>query len=416
MSHAPRDSRGVKDWGDDDSHTPILHVDMDSFFAEVELQENPQLRGRPLIVGGKGNRGVVTSATYEARALGVRAGMPMGRARSLCPHAYVVASRYSLYSQYSHRVMEVLSSITPVYEQVSIDEAFLDVSGARRRLGSPRVIGELIRQRVRTEVGLPASVGIAVNKSVAKIASANAKPDGLLLISHEATLPFLHGLPVGALWGVGARTVEILEREGVTTIGDLAALPIDRVVKLLGTAHAHHVHNLAWGIDPRPVAAVHPEKSVGVERTFEHNIYSREELERFVLAASHKCAARLRRAGLVASGVALKIRDGNFVTVTRSATLPDVTDVGRSLALAAQRLLKAQPIPLAGVRLLGVRAEGLRRADEGFAVPLEEDPRPRATERAMDQVVERFGAYALRPARLLESTKNGDSSPRATEH
>ena len=239
MSNAPRDARAKRDWGSDDSATPILHVDMDSFFAQVEMREDPSLIGRPIVVGGTSGRGVVTSATYEARALGVRAGMPTSRARALCPTAAFIPGNHALYSHYSRQVMDILATITPALEQVSIDEAFLDVRGARRRLGTPTHIARLIRTRIREQVGLPASVGIASTKSVAKIASSHAKPDGLLLIPASATIEFLHGLPVGALWGVGGRTGAILDREGIDTIGDLAHTPLTRLTKLLGVASAH---------------------------------------------------------------------------------------------------------------------------------------------------------------------------------
>ncbi|MBF0940308.1 MAG: DNA polymerase IV, partial [Schaalia georgiae] len=312
MSNAPRDTRGARSWGDDDSAAPILHVDMDSFFAQVELRENPSLAGAPLIVGGHGNRGVVTSATYEARARGVRAGMPIGRARALCPKANVVPGRHGLYRRYSQAVMGVLSSITPVVEQVSIDEAFLDVSGARRRLGTPVAIARRIRAEIRERVGLPASVGIAATKSVAKIASSNAKPDGLLLVPGPATVDFLRGLPVGALWGVGGKTGAVLQREGIDTVGQLADLPLTRLERLVGAVSAHHLHDLAWGIDPRPVGGGGEEKSVSTERTFDDNVHDRADIERFIVAASHDCARRLRAADMVGWGVAIKMRDGAF--------------------------------------------------------------------------------------------------------
>ena len=299
MSNAPRDARAKRDWGSDDSATPILHVDMDSFFAQVEMREDPSLIGRPIVVGGTSGRGVVTSATYEARALGVRAGMPTSRARALCPTAAFIPGNHALYRHYSHQVMGILATITPALEQVSIDEAFLDVAGSRRRLGSPTHIARLIRTRIREAVGLPASVGIAATKSVAKIASSHAKPDGLLLIPKDAAVEFLHGLPVGALWGVGGRTGAILDREGIDTIGDLAHTPITRLTKLLGLASAHHLHDLSWGIDPRAVSTSRPEKSIGMERTFEDDVRSRTQIEHFILAASHDCARRLRSGGVV---------------------------------------------------------------------------------------------------------------------
>ena len=400
MSNAPRDSRAKRDWGSDDSATPILHVDMDSFFAQVEMREDPSLVGRPIIVGGTSGRGVVTSATYEARALGVRAGMPTSRARALCPTAAFIPGSH-LYRRYSRQVMEILATVTPDLEQVSIDEAFLDVSGARRRLGTPTRIARLIRARIRESVGLPASVGIAATKSVAKIASSHAKPDGLLLIPAPATVDFLHGLPVGALWGVGGRTGAILDREGIDTIGDLAHAPVARLSKLLGVAAAHHLHDLAWGIDPRPVTASRPEKSVGMERTFEEDVRSRELIEEFILAAAHDCARRLRAGGVVGWTVGIKMRGADFHTITRSVSLVAPTDTGRDIARAAQSLFAREDMPIGGVRLFGVRVEGLQSRSGGVAVTLDRDERPAASERAMDQIRSKFGAGALAPATLL---------------
>lgn len=405
MSNAPRDARARRDWGRDDSGTDILHVDMDSFFAQVEMLEDPSLRGRPLIVGGVGPRGVVTSATYEVRATGVHAGMPTSRARALCPQALVVGSSRDLYSSYSRRVMALLAEITPLVEQVSVDEAFLDVSGSRLRLGSPTSIGRGLRLRIREEIGLPASVGIAATKSVAKVASSHAKPDGLLLVPADATTDFLHGLPVGALWGVGGRTQEVLAREGVDTVGDLAHTPVGRLEKLVGRAAAHQLHDLAWGLDRRRVVPGREEKSVGTETTFAEDVLDRGVLERYVLEASHRCARRLRRSGTVAHTVTLKLRGADFRTLTRSRTLTVPTDTGREIARVAGELLAAEAVPPGGVRLLGVRAENLVRRSDGVEVPLDEDARPGRTERVMDRVAERFGAGALRPASLLDGSR-----------
>ncbi|QWW18949.1 DNA polymerase IV [Schaalia sp. 19OD2882] len=402
MSNAPRDPRARRNWGDDDSATPILHVDMDSFFAQVEMLEDPSLRGRPLIVGGTGNRGVVTSATYEVRELGVRAGMPTARARALCPQATVVPSSRGAYQRWSRRVMGILADVTPAVEQVSIDEAFMDVGGARLRLGGATSIARLLRERIRQETGLPASVGVACNKSVAKIASSHAKPDGMLLVPASATTDFLHGLPVGALWGVGGRTEEVLTREGIVTVGDLARTPMVRLVRVLGSAHAHHLHDLSMGVDPRPVRSGREDKSVGTERTFEEDVRSREDLEHFVLDASHSCVRRLRRAGMVGRTVVLKMRSGDFHTITRSLTLREPTDVGRVVAQAARTLLDREAIPATGVRLLGVRVEGLSSREDGVLVALDEDGRPLAAERAMDEIAARFGPGALRPATLVD--------------
>lgn len=415
MSNAPRDTRAKRDWGSDDSHAPILHVDMDSFFAQVEMREDPTLRGRPIVVGGTSGRGVVTSATYEARAVGVRAGMPTARARALCPMAAFIPGNHSLYRRYSQEVMGILATVTPVFEQVSIDEAFLDVSGARRRLGSPTQIGCLIRSRIRESVGLPASVGIAATKSVAKVASAHAKPDGLLLIPRESTVEFLHGLPVGALWGVGGRTGAVLNREGIDTIGELAHAPITRLTRLLGGAVAHHLHDLAWGIDPRAVTNSHVEKSIGMERTFEEDIRSRADIEDFILAAAHDCARRLRASHRVAWTVVIKMRGADFCTVTRSASLVAPTDTGRDIAHAAHALFAREDMPIGGVRLFGVRVEGLQSRRRGVAVTLDRDERPSASERAMDRIRSKFGAGALEPATLLGKTVPGRGGAGPTE-
>ena len=404
MSNAPRDARAKRDWGSDDSATPILHVDMDSFYAQVEMREDPSLIGRPIVVG------VVTSATYEARALGVRAGMPTSRARALCPTAAFIPGNHALYSHYSRQVMDILATITPALEQVSIDEAFLDVRGARRRLGPPTHIARLIRTRIREQVGLPASVGIASTKSVAKIASSHAKPDGLLLIPASATIEFLHGLPVGALWGVGGRTGAILDREGIDTIGDLAHTPLTRLTKLLGVASAHHLHDLSWGIDPRAVTTSRPEKSIGMERTFEENVRSRNEIEDFILAASHDCARRLRSGGVVGWTVGIKMRGADFHTMTRSVSLVAPTDTGREIARAAQSLFAREAMPSGGVRLFGVRVESLQSRSGGVAVTLDRDEKPAASERAMDQIRSKFGSAALAPATLLGKNLPGRRS------
>lgn len=401
----PRSPQARRNWGDNDTGADILHVDMDSFYAQVELKENPALTGRPVIVAGHSARGVVTSATYEARALGVRAGMPTMQARSLCPNAHFVQSPMSLYRYYSSRVMSIIAEFTPVIEQLSIDEAFMDVSGSHRRLGSSVQIAQSLRERIRNELGLPASVGIASVKSVAKIASAHAKPDGLLLIPEAATIDFLHSLPVGALWGVGAKTEKILQQRGIDTVSQLAHTPIQDLQRWIGAAAAHHLHNLAWGIDPRAVAPRPVEKSIGTERTFEHDLRNGEEIDAFLLEAAHDCARRLRKAQMVAWTVSIKMRDANRHTITRSATLAIPTDLGRTIGEHAQALFHAEGIPAAGVRLLGVRAESLQSRDEGVAVALDDDGRPRATEEAMDSIAQRFGRTALAPASLLGTSK-----------
>ena len=405
MSNAPRDKRRKRFWGDDDSQTNILHIDMDSFFAQVEIRQDPSLVGKAVIVGGSGNRGVVTSATYEARGLGVRAGMPIARARALCPTAVFIPGHFELYRMYSRKVMEIIGRFSPLVEQVSVDEAFVDVKGSRLRFGTPIQIARDIRTQIRGDLGLPASVGIASTKSVAKIASSNAKPDGLLLIPAEATIEFLHGLPVGALWGVGAKSGQILEREGIQTIGQLAEHPVQRLARLLGAAAAHQLHDLAWGIDPRPVCVSREEKSVGMERTFEVDIRDRGVLEQFITKAAHECARRLREGGWVCRQVAIKMRGADFSTIARQQRLAAPTDLGREISRIARELFARETLPSGGVRLFGVRAEGLIAREEGFEVTLDQDERPEAAERAMDQIRGKYGAGAISIASLLDENK-----------
>ncbi|MDU0968578.1 MAG: DNA polymerase IV [Actinomycetaceae bacterium] len=407
MSTAPRLSAAKRDWGDDDSSTPILHVDMDAFFVEVELLRAPHLRGHPVIVGGSSMRGVVSSASYEARAMGVHAGQPISQARRICPRAVVLPTSHGVYAEVSRQVMEILGRYTPKLERVSVDEAFLDVSGARRLWGSPTQIGHEIRRTVRAELGLPASVGIAATKLVAKIASSHAKPDGLLLVPQERTVEFLHMLPVGALWGVGPRTRAQLERRGIRTIKQLAEEPESSLVSMLGEAAGHHLHDLAWGIDPRDVAEREREKSIGTESTFPTDITDRDVLDSCLLDQAYQTAARLRAAGLGASTISIKVRMADFSTLTRSRTLPVPTDVGRDIAQVARDLLASLTLSSAGVRLVGVRAENLRPAAGGWQASLLDDTRVRQVEGAWDAVARRFGDSALTPARLLQPPTDG---------
>lgn len=396
-------SAPVKDrrtWGEDDSGCTILHVDMDSFFASVEILDNPALAGRPVIVGG-GERGVVTSATYQARAYGVHAAMPTSRARRICPAAIIVPGRHHRYREVSHEVMEIVHSITDRVEVLSIDEAFLDVAGAQRRLGSPVEIAALLRERVRDEVGVPASVGIASTKHVAKLATTYAKPDGMLLVSEDQTIPFLHHLNVGAMWGVGETTRAALESKGVRTVEQLAHTPPETLARWLGPALAHRLHELSWGRDDREVSPGRVEKSIGTETTFRADVRERKELERVLLSQAHECAARLRKEGFEATRVTIKIRFSDFRTITRSRTIVP-SQIGAELGDVARSLFGAVTIPAGGVRLIGVRAEGLVSADAtGFQDLLLAPPRHQA-ELAMDEITQRFGHTAITPASLLE--------------
>jgi len=380
----------------------ILHVDMDMFYVGVELLRTPQHRGKPVIVAGLGPRSVVLSASYEARKFGVNSAMPLVQARAACPHAVILEPHREDYTQYSGLVMAMFREITDRVEQLSVDEAFLDVSGAIRRLGPPAVIARRIRAEIEHRTGLTASVGVAENKTVAKIASAHCKPDGLLIVEPQHTLAFLAQLSVTALWGVGKRTAAVLQGAGLTTVGDIAATPVTRLRSLVGDAAGHHLHQLANGHDPRAVTPVRAEKSLGAERTFDRDISDTAQLKRVLLGLSHDTAARLRRHGLRAERVGLKLRYADFSTVSRSRTLSHPITSAHDLYAESTALLDHVGPRKQSVRLLGVRAEKL--AASGDALQLSLDGREEewgAAEQAMDRVHHRFGPGVLRPAKLL---------------
>lgn len=388
----------------DDSTCTILHVDMDAFYASVELLGRPMLRGKPVIVGGSGSRGVVLSATYEARAFGVRAAMSMGRAQRLCPDAVIIAPDHRRYARVSAGVMEIFGSFTSVVEPLSLDEAFLDVSGALRRYGTPTAIAELLRAKVHDEQGITCSVGGAPNKFVAKVASAHAKPDGMLMIPADAIVAFLHPLPVGALWGVGPRTEEQLHSLGARTVADVAHLPRDVLRRALGHASGDHLADLAWGRDPRAVQRAVKERSVGAEHTFAGDVDDEAVILRELLRLSDGVAARLRSAGQVGRTVSIKIRFADFTTITRSKTMPEATDVGRKIYEQAATLYAGLGLQRARLRLVGVRVEKLA-AVEGASHQISfDEPEAgwREAEVAVDKARARFGGEVVRPASLLE--------------
>jgi DNA polymerase IV len=386
----------------DDTGCPVLHVDMDAFYASVELRKRPELRGRPVIVGGE-VRGVVLSATYEARRFGVHSAMPMGRARRLCPQAVVIAPHFPEYSRVSAGVMEIFRSVTPLVEPLALDEAFLDVSGAVRRLGSPARIGQLIRERVAADLGITCSVGVASTKYVAKLASTHVKPDGLLVVPRDKVVDFLHPLPVGALWGVGDRTQEILARHGLRTVRDVALMPQAALERALGPALGARLAELAWGRDDRPVVAGEPDKSVGAEETFATDVDDPATTRRELLRLSERVAARLRAAGLQGRTVSIKVRFADFRTLTRSRTVPDPTDVAQEIYATARGLYEALGLGRSPLRLIGVRVEGLRRADAPRQLLLDERAhRWRDAEQAVDRAAARFGERVVRPAALIE--------------
>lgn len=389
-----------------------MHVDMDAFFVSVELRTRPELRGKPVIVGFPGERSVVLSGSYEARAFGVKSAMPMAVAMRMCPQAVIIEPRHKLYYEVSAELMAIFESITALVEPLSVDEAFLDVTGALRRLGPPRGIGELIRRRVASELGITASVGIAETKFVAKIASTRCKPDGLLLIGPDETVPYLHSLPVGALWGVGAKTGEVLAKMGIRTVADVAATPVSSLKKVLG-ATGEHVHRLSWGVDPRPVTPVRLEKSIGAEETFAVDTADDALLHRELLRLSHRTAARLRTSGMVARTVALKLRFADFSTVTRSRTMQTPVDSAQLIYSVAQQLLASLGSRTMAVRLIGVRAEQLEEASR-TSRQLSFDRRDenwRAAEQALDEVTRRFGNKSILPARLMDPEARPEPGP-----
>jgi DNA polymerase-4 len=387
----------------EDDGCPILHVDMDAFYASCELRRRPDLVGLPLIVGGDGSRGVVTAATYEARRYGIHSAMPMSRAKRLCPQLVVLPPDFALYTEVSAGVMAVFRDLTPLVEPLSLDEAFLDVSGSVRRLGPPAVIAESIRARVHDEQGITCSVGVASTKFVAKLASTRAKPDGLLVVPHDRVVSFLHPLPVGALWGVGEKTEDVLTRLGLRTVGDIAHTPLDTLVRALGPAAGAHLSALSWGRDPRSVEAPEGEKSIGNEETFPRDIDDPDVIRRELLRLSEKVAARCRAQGYVGRTVVLKVRFADFSTITRSRTLRSATDVAQEIYGTARDLYDALGLQRARLRLVGVRMEGLLDAQEAPRQMLLDEPELgwREAEQAVDRATARFGRGSVRPARLL---------------
>jgi DNA polymerase-4 len=399
----------------DDAGCHILHVDMDAFYASVEIRDRPDLAGRPVIVGSPSGRSVVLSASYEARAFGVRSAMPATQARRLCPQATFIPPRHSVYSAVSKQVMAVFRSVTPQVEPLALDEAFLDVSGAVRRLGPPARIGALIRRQIQGEQGVTCSVGIAPSKFVAKIASVRCKPDGLLIVPQDGVLGFLHPLPVSALWGVGERTGQILARLGLRTVGDIAHAPLATLQHDLGTALGTHLAALAWGRDERAVTPHTPEKSLGAEETFSTDIGDPEVIRRELLRLSERTARALRDAGCVARTVTVKLRLANFTTITRSRTLGEPTDVTRKIYATAGALYTGAGLDReARLRLVGVRVTGLAPASAAVT-QLAFGDRPtgwREAEQAMDRIARRFGTGAVRPAALVEPDPDpGEASP-----
>ena len=394
-----RRQTGKLDFGANDSGCNILHVDMDAFYAAVELRDHPELKGTPVVIAAQGNRGVVLTATYEARALGVHSAMPISRARRIAPEATFLAPHHEKYSEVSRNVMALFESITPLVEPLSLDEAFLDVSGATRRLSNPLTIAELIRARVADEQGITCSVGVASTKFVAKLASTRAKPDGLLLIPADRVIDFLHQLPIGALWGVGEKTEEVLVRLGLQRVADIANTPVNTLTRALGQSGTH-LYELSWGRDPRSVVPHEAEKSVSNELTFREDVDDPAVIRAELTALSDKVAARLRKAGYKGKTVTLKLRFADFTTITRSKTGPH-TDLSHEIYATAWKLYEALGLQRVRIRLVGVKVDGLMAADEVPDQLLFGEPEHgrRDAELAIDTLRDKFGPGVVRPAR-----------------
>lgn len=415
MGHGDGRGRIVSPADADDAGTSILHVDMDAFYAAVEVLDDPTLRGLPLIIGAPDGRSVVSSASYEARRYGVHAAMPVSQALRLCPSARIVPPHFHRYHEVSRQVMAIFESFTPLVEPLSVDEAFLDVRGVRRLWGSPARIAHLVRERVHEEVGITCSVGVAATKHVAKIASTVSKPDGMLVVAAADTQAFLDPRSVRAMWGVGPKAAEALESRGIRTIRDIrmASRPVlDRAV---GPALASRMTQLARGEDARAVETERVEKSIGHEETFDTDVTDRSYLRAELLRLADRVGARLRRAEWETSTVAIKVRFDDFRTISRSLTLPEATAVSQRIGEAAQMLFdqieRRDP-----VRLVGVRAEKLRPAGGGGFGLWDDDEDWRRVEGAVDDAVARFGSAMIGRARHIGRGEGRGSAQHPKAH
>jgi DNA polymerase-4 len=375
---------------------------MDAFYASVEQRDDPSLRGRPVIVGGHAQRGVVLAASYEVRPFGVRSAMPMARALRLAPDAVVVPARHHAYAEASERVFDILHSVTPLVEALSLDEAFLDVTASARLFGTASEIATRLRRRIADELALPCSAGIASVKFVSKIASDVAKPNGQLEVAADGNQAFLAPLPVSRLWGVGPKTAARLARLGLTTIGQLAACEAAYLERRLGPG-GRHLWDLSHGTDERAVIPDRDARSIGAEETFDEDVEGLAELRPALHAQALRVGRRLRRAGLRARGVQLKVKLRDFTLVTRQATFDAATDDGQALYRAVADLLEKNP-PALAVRLTGVSAHGLERAQAPQLTLLAAPPSPGdALNRTLDQIASRFGGAAITTADVAGS-------------
>jgi len=389
----------------------ILHVDMDAFYASVAERDDPSLRGKAVVVGA-GARGVVLSANYAARKYGIRAAMPVGRAKRMAPHAVFVTPDHQRYSEVSAKVMEIFDSFTPLVEPISLDEAFLDVTGARKLLGTGREIAVEIRRQVEASEGITCSVGIAPSKFIAKLASGHCKPNGILEIPADRILNFLHPLPVNAIWGVGPKTAETLERLGLRTVADIANLPRATLIRALGQASGSSLYELAWGRDYRDVTPNEPDKSISAAETFAQDIDDPEEILQEFLRLTEKAAARLRENGYYAKTISIKVRFADFSTISRSKTLPLPIDSTHDIYEIAKSLYLALNLDRARLRLVGISLDNLSEAAPEQLLLGSREKGWREADTAIDRAKLRFGGGSVRPGRLI---KKSSADPKAPE-
>jgi len=381
----------------------ILHVDMDAFYASVAERDDPSLRGKAVVVGA-GARGVVLSANYAARKYGIRAAMPVGRAKRMAPHAIFVTPDHQRYSEVSAKIMDIFDSFTPLVEPISLDEAFLDVTGARKLLGTGREIAIEIRRQVEESEGITCSVGIAPSKFIAKLASGHCKPNGILEIPADRILNFLHPLPVNAIWGVGPKTAETLERLGLRTVADIANLPRATLIRALGQASGASLYELAWGRDYRDVTPNEPDKSISAAETFAQDIDDPEEILREFLRLTEKAAARLREKDFYTKTISIKVRFADFSTISRSKTLPLPIDSTHDIYEVAKALFLALGLDRARLRLVGISLDNLSEAAPEQLLLGARERGWREADTAIDRAKLRFGGGSVRPGRLIKKS------------
>jgi DNA polymerase-4 len=391
----------------EEAKATILHVDMDAFFASVAERDNPELKGKAVVIG-MGARGVVSAANYEARKFGIHSAMPVGRARRLAPHAIFLPVDMPRYQEVSEHVMEIFHSFTPWVEPISLDEAFLDVTGSEKLLGTGREIAVAIRKKVEEQEGITCSVGIAPSKFIAKLASAHCKPNGMLEITTDRILTFLHPLPIQAMWGVGPKTAEVLERLGLRTIEDIAKLPRATLIRALGEANGASLYELAWGRDYRDVTPEEPDRSISAAETFPQDLDNPEEILTEFLRLTERATARLRDRGLFAKTISIKVRFADFSTINRSKTLPLPIDSTHDVYEVAKGLYQGLRIDRARLRLVGVSLENLSEGAPHQMMLGEREVGWRQAEGAMDQARARFGKGSVRPARLIKAGEDSE--------